>query len=49
MEQIGINGLSHFGKIFRDEYGESPSEYRARYVSDGTLTDMRSSVVDELL
>lgn len=28
MVEVGIKGLSHFGKIFRDEYGMSPSEYR---------------------
>ena len=30
MEQVGIEGLSHFGKIFKEEFGVIPSEYRNR-------------------
>lgn len=32
MEQIGINGLSHFGKLFRDQFGVLPSVYRNRAI-----------------
>ncbi len=32
-EQVGISAVSHFGKIFRDEFGISPSEYRKRHAT----------------
>ncbi len=31
---VGISGMSHFGKIFRDEFGISPSEYRKRHTAE---------------
>ncbi len=36
MELVGISGISYFGKIFRDEYGVSPSEYRKRFDKSGS-------------
>ena len=47
MEQVGIEGLSHFGKIFKEEFGVTPSEYRLRHLKDAERSVEEPSLLDQ--
>ena len=42
--QIGFKSYSYFTKVFQQEYGETPTDYRNKYFSAGTVKNDEDSI-----